>query len=71
MQRIILSLSISLVCASAVLAGFYGTSPEANTVWTAGRTEVVTWMDNKSEPKLSKLGPVDVKLYSGTDVSSS
>ncbi|KAI0700337.1 hypothetical protein BC835DRAFT_1328467 [Cytidiella melzeri] len=67
MRYIPLLLSVNLACASTALAGIYGTSPVANSVWTAGRSESVTWTDDKSQPKLSKLGKIDVQLYSGTD----
>jgi hypothetical protein len=65
------SVAVSLACANLALAGIYGTSPVANTVWTAGRSESIIWTDDKSNPKLSKLGPMDIELYSGVDVSSS
>ena len=68
-------LAKSLTVASFVLstvvsvsAGLYGTSPEATTVWTAGRSQKVTWTDDKSSPRLSKLASIDIELYSGDDV---
>ena len=70
MRRISVSLAVSLAFATLALAGIYGTSPVASTVWTAGRSESVKWTDDKSHPKLSQLGPLDIRLYSGADVSS-
>lgn len=58
-------------CASTALAGLYGTSPVANTVWSAGHSEAVSWIDDKSAPRLSQLDSVDIDLYSGNDVRSS
>lgn len=71
MKRISVSIYVALACACTALAGIYGTSPVANTVWTAGRMYSVTWTDDKTQPKLDKLGPLSIELYSGTDVSLS
>lgn len=62
------TLPVTLACVSSALAGLYGTSPVANTVWTAGRSESVTWIDDKFHPHLDQLGPLNIALYSGTDV---
>lgn len=71
MKRISVSIYVALACACTALAGIYGTSPVANTVWTAGRMYSVTWTDDKNQPKLDKLGPLSIELYSGTDVGLS
>ena len=69
MPRLTLSVvSVTLACVSSVLAGLYGTEPVANTVWTAGRSESVSWVDDRSRPHLDKLGLLDIALYSGNDV---
>ena len=69
MRHISSSLVVAVTYALTALGNIYGTSPVADTVWTAGRSETVKWMDDKTHPKLSKLGPVDVELYTGDDVS--
>lgn len=63
------AVSFVLSIVVSVSAGLYGTSPEATTVWTAGRSQKVTWTDDKSSPRLSKLTSIDIELYSGDDVS--
>ncbi|KAI0087241.1 hypothetical protein BDY19DRAFT_956916 [Irpex rosettiformis] len=67
MRNMTLSLAVALTCALTALGNIYGTSPIANTVWTAGRSETVEWIDDKTSPRLSRLGPVDVELYSSDD----
>lgn len=69
MRRISASLIITLTLALSALGNIYANSPLASTVWTAGHSEKIAWMDDKSSPKLSKLGPVDIQLYSGDGAS--
>lgn len=58
---------IIISLATTVSAGLYGTSPVATTVWDAGRSQTVTWTDDRSAPHLAQLGPVDIELLSGAD----
>ena len=53
---------LALLFASAS-ARLYGTSPVASTVWSGGQAEHVTWVDDNREPRLSKLGKMDIELY--------
>ncbi len=69
MRRISASLIITLTLSLSALGNIYANSPLASTVWTAGHSEKIAWMDDKSSPKLSKLGPVDIQLYSGDGAS--
>lgn len=59
----------TLLLAVSVSAGLYGTAPVASTVWSAGRSQTVTWIDDKSAPHLGQLGPMDIELLNGDDVS--
>ena len=57
--------SVALLLVVSVSAGLYGTTPVASTVWSAGRSQTVTWTDDKSVPHLEQLGPIDIELFSG------
>ena len=49
-------------------AGIFGTSPVASTVWSAGRSERVTWVDDKRAPSLENMGKLDIDLLTGDEV---
>ena len=73
LNKLALSLATVYLLAAftvSVSAGLYGTYPVANTVWSAGRSQTITWMDDKSSPHLKDLGLLDIHLMSGGDVSS-
>ncbi|PSR71475.1 hypothetical protein PHLCEN_2v12640 [Hermanssonia centrifuga] len=64
-----LPIIFATIClARFVSAGIYGTSPIASTVWSAGSSEFVTWMDDKSVPRLADMGNINVELFGGDDV---
>ena len=51
-----------------VSAWIYGTQPVASTVWEGGRTERVSWVDDKHYPLLQDITEVDVQLMFGDEV---
>lgn len=59
-----------LALATSTVGSLYPTYPIKDTVWTAGRTECVTWIDDGPAPKLQELGRLDIELYMNGHVSS-
>ena len=59
---LILTLSASI---PSVLGGVYPTYPIADTTWSGGTMESLTWIDDGTPPKLEELGKLDVELYVG------
>ena len=60
-------LVVSLVFGGA-LASLYPTSPVANTVYDAGRQNLVEWIDDDPTPHLHELSVLKVDLYCDNDV---
>ncbi len=52
-------------------ASLYPTTPVAPTTWIAGTPHWTTWLDDKTSPRLSTIGPVTINMYSENDVSLS
>lgn len=50
------------------LASLYPVVPVMKTVWTAGSTEQIAWVDDNQMPHLSQLGLMDIKLFVGNHV---
>jgi len=48
---------------ASVSSSLYPTFPIVDTVWSGGRTECVTWIDDGPPPHLQDLGRLDVELY--------
>ena len=57
----------SLVFGGA-LASLYPTSPVANTVYDAGRQNLVEWIDDDLLPHLHEISVLKVDLYHDNDV---
>ncbi|KAI0049772.1 hypothetical protein FA95DRAFT_1488550 [Auriscalpium vulgare] len=63
-----LSLIAALVaCASVARASLYPTQPVANTVFEAGRTVTIKWMDDGKDPTLDKLHQLSIELLGKGD----
>ncbi|KAK7691504.1 hypothetical protein QCA50_004903 [Cerrena zonata] len=62
------TITLGLTClafwATSACARLYGTSPVASTIWNGGQTEHITWLDDQREPRISKMGKMDIELYS-------
>lgn len=58
----------SFSLARVVSAGIYGTAPVASTVWSAGRSERVSWTDDRTAPRLNDMGDVSIELLTGDEV---
>ena len=71
MLRVIRTTLILLALACYVSAGIFGTSPIASTVWSAGRTEMITWIDDSSKPRLKNMNNVDIQLFAPDDYVNS
>ncbi|KAF4584941.1 hypothetical protein EYR40_001767 [Pleurotus pulmonarius] len=48
-------------------ASLYPTTPVAATTWIAGTPHWTTWIDDKTSPRLSTIGPVTINMYSEND----
>ena len=48
-----------------VSANIYPTSPYSSTVYTAGRMNKLTWVDDGTEPTLDEMDLIKVDLYAG------
>jgi hypothetical protein len=59
-----------LILASCVQASLYPTRPIENTVYLAGKAARVTWIEGGRKPLLTKMGTVQIDLYTGHDVSA-
>ncbi|KAI0795003.1 hypothetical protein C8Q75DRAFT_748511 [Abortiporus biennis] len=60
------TLSLLLVLVSAVVSvsgALYPTRPVASTVWSAGHSQSVTWLNDKHKPSIRDMGYLDIKLY--------
>ena len=60
-----------LILASCVQASLYPTRPIKNTVYLAGKAARVMWIEGGRKPLLTKMGTVQIDLYTGHDVSAS
>jgi len=56
-----------VLLAAGALGNIYPTRPVANTVFSAGRTNSVTWINDGARPPLQQLGPMSIELYVGGD----
>ncbi|KAI0079796.1 hypothetical protein K474DRAFT_1638964 [Panus rudis PR-1116 ss-1] len=52
---------------SSVRGALYATSPISSTVWSASRSQVITWTDDAEHPTLAELGKLDIELFVGKD----
>ena len=57
----------SLVFGGA-LASLYPTSPVADTVYDAGRQNLVQWIDDDPSPHLHEISVLKIDLYHANDV---
>ena len=64
------NIALFLVLASCVRASLYPTRPIKNTVYLAGKAARVTWIEGGRKPLLTKMGTVQIDLYTGHDVSA-
>lgn len=68
LRTITLGLTCLAFWATSACARLYGTSPVASTIWNGGQTEHITWLDDQREPRISKMGKMDIELYSSQHV---
>ena len=59
-----------LILTSCVRASLYPTRPIKNTVYLAGKAARVIWIESGRKPLLTKMGTVQIDLYTGHDVSA-
>lgn len=59
---------ISSLVFGGVLASLYPTSPVADTVYDAGRQNLVEWIDDDPLPHLNEISVLKVDLYHDNDV---
>lgn len=52
---------ISLV--GSVSASLYPTSPVSQTVWSAGRSHNITWIEDGKSPKLKDMSNIRIELF--------
>ena len=64
------NIALFLVLASCVQASLYPTRPIKNTVYLAGKAARVMWIEGGRKPLLTKMGTVQIDLYTGHDVSA-
>ena len=57
-------------CLPLVSASVYPTQPIQATVWSADQPMLVSWIEDWKYPVLTEMGPLDISLWSNTDVSS-
>jgi hypothetical protein len=50
------------------MASLYPYKPISTTVYTAGQTARVNWVDDGHKPKLAKIGPLRIDLFAEFDV---
>ncbi|KAI0360775.1 hypothetical protein OH77DRAFT_1418783 [Trametes cingulata] len=62
LRRLVL---LALVSLQSVKAAIYGTNPVASTVLSAGRIATVQWVNDRTEPSLSEMGPIKIDLFVG------
>jgi hypothetical protein len=65
----VLIVLVTLAHVNAAFAAIYPTRPTSDTVYSAGRRELITWIDDVHRPHISELGLLDVKLYTSDNVS--
>lgn len=47
----------------SVSASLYPTNPISRTVWSAGRSENISWIDDGKYPYLNDMGVLNIELY--------
>jgi len=57
--------AVILAFAAQALAGPFITAPIASTVFSGGKTNTITWIDNGQAPTLANFGPSRVSIYVG------
>ena len=59
---------IASLAFGGVLASLYPTSPVADTVYGAGRQNLVEWIDDEPKPNLYEISVLKIDLYHDNDV---
>ncbi|GJE92425.1 hypothetical protein PsYK624_085790 [Phanerochaete sordida] len=67
LTTLLAALWLTATLAACASASLYCTSPVASTVWTAGRSQTISWTDDKAPPRLAAYGALDIELLSGAD----
>ena len=62
------ALLIASLALGGVLASLYPTSPVADTVYGAGRQNLVEWIDDSPKPHLYEISVLKIDLYLDNDV---
>ncbi|GBE84629.1 predicted protein [Sparassis crispa] len=57
----------ALLLVASVAANIYPTRPIANTIFSAGRSSSVTWINDRSHPSVQDMGPISIELYVAGD----
>lgn len=58
-----------VLLATSVKASLYPTQPVADTIFRAGQSVALSWIDMGSSPSIEDTGKMDIKLYVANDVS--
>ena len=64
------NIALFLVLASCIQGYLYPTCPIKDTVYLAGKAARVMWIKGGQKPLLTKMGTVQIDLYTGHDVSA-
>ncbi|EIM91262.1 uncharacterized protein STEHIDRAFT_152913 [Stereum hirsutum FP-91666 SS1] len=56
---------LSPLCQNSAYAALYATKPFSATNYTAGQTELVTWMEDGNQPSLAGMGTFKIDLWMG------
>ena len=62
------ALLIASFALGGVLASLYPTSPVAETIYGAGRQNLVEWIDDNPKPHLYEISVLKIDLYHDNDV---